>query len=31
MTDLTLLLAIQTKSTVLPLEKEDPLNVTGTV
>ena len=28
--DLTLLLAIQTKSTVLHLEKEDPLNVTGT-
>ena len=27
--DLTLLLAIQTKSTVLHLEKEDPLNVTG--
>ena len=31
MTNLTLLLAIQTKSAVLHLEKKDPLNVTGIV
>ena len=31
MTDLPLLLAMQTKSTVLHLEKEDPLTETGIV